>query len=86
MEIAENCENLVCEQKLQQKGWAAVVANLESIARYFSTAENILLNKISMIFISLFNLISFFAKVSLEQDQAVFIKSTLSFLIQGRDT
>ena len=34
VEIAENCENLVFEQKLQQKGWAAVVANLESTARY----------------------------------------------------
>jgi len=34
IEIAESCENLVYEQKLQQKGWAAVVANLESIARY----------------------------------------------------
>ena len=34
VEIAESCENLVFEQKLQQKGWAAVVANLESTARY----------------------------------------------------
>lgn len=35
IEISKSCERLVCEQKLQQKGWAAVVANLESIASEF---------------------------------------------------
>lgn len=35
IEISENCDRLVLEQKLQQKGWAAVVANLESIASEF---------------------------------------------------
>lgn len=35
IEISESCEKLVYEQKLQQKGWTAVVANLESIASEF---------------------------------------------------
>lgn len=40
VQIAESCENLVCEQKLQQKGWSAVVANLESIASEFKARSS----------------------------------------------
>ncbi|KAL9950515.1 hypothetical protein ACROYT_G043024 [Oculina patagonica] len=40
VEIAESCESLVYEQKLQQKGWAAVVANLESIASEFEARSS----------------------------------------------
>ena len=54
VEIADNCENLVCEQKLQQKGWAAVVANLETIARYCCMADKECFLKIILCFSALF--------------------------------
>ena len=155
----------MCEQKLQQKGWAAVVANLETIARYCYMADKECFLKIVLCFSAFFKTcklwsskshvkflffatvkhlcgpprkqkftstspkvhclwfvigefqsilsvsvfqgitfvwltvaknvlycklgfeccIFFIATVSLGQDQAVFIKSTRSFLIQGQD-
>ncbi|EDO45118.1 predicted protein, partial [Nematostella vectensis] len=36
LEIAQSCDCLISEQKFQQLGWGAVVANLESISREFN--------------------------------------------------